>query len=611
MRSQLHPPPGVTAAAGRPAGAGRPGQRGAVVRRPAPADADRRPARGRAGAAGGVPQRPARALVPLIPIALATGWSALILFVIGIPLNPMSATLGALVIAISTEFSVLLSERLPPGARRRARARSAALARTYRSTGAAVLASGITAIAGFGVLVFSNITMLRDFGFVTLIDLTVSLAGVLLVLPAVLALPSAARWRAPGRSAARGGRRAAAAAPAPAARRRERPGRAGGPTGPAPRPRPARALQRLDPDLARRPRRCRDAPAVREPDAAGTARPTPTRPRSARRAARHRRAARPVDRHAPLPVDDRDLRARARGRISVYQFATHGVGDHRRAGRAAAALLRGSAGDTDLNGDANLNPPCTPRRPRPAGAQHLPAGAARPAGAGASSSPASASASARSTRCRRCRGSSRRRGAVRRGGGQGSPHGDRRAGPLTPLDDPGRLRPRRRGRRSCTGSTSVRWSSSRTVAASSRDRLIGDHWETAAALAPQVAGAGERRVAGGRDAMATGAAADRVRRAAVAAEFPGLRLRWLTVPARRRPQPARRCAPRCATLSNRYRGAERRRDADPADPARLPDLLSPDRARSRRRPDPQRGGGGGAAAARRVSLGRPRSPTPA
>ena len=52
-----------------------------------------------------------RAVVPLIPIALATGWSALILFTIGIPLNPMSATLGALVIAISTEFSVLLSER--------------------------------------------------------------------------------------------------------------------------------------------------------------------------------------------------------------------------------------------------------------------------------------------------------------------------------------------------------------------------------------------------------------------------------------------------------------------------------------------------------------------
>jgi predicted RND superfamily exporter protein len=128
-----------------------------------------------------------RALVPLAPIVMATGWSALILFVIGIPLNPMSATLGTLVIAISTEFSVLLSERY-----RQERAAGhdlhAALGRTYRSTGAAVLASGITAIAGFGVLVFSDITMLRDFGFVTLIDLSVSLLGVLVVLPAVLAL---------------------------------------------------------------------------------------------------------------------------------------------------------------------------------------------------------------------------------------------------------------------------------------------------------------------------------------------------------------------------------------------------------------------------------------
>jgi uncharacterized membrane protein YdfJ with MMPL/SSD domain len=51
-----------------------------------------------------------------------------------------------------------------------------------------VLASGITAIAGFGVLMFSSITMLRDFGFVTVIDLAVSLGGVLLVLPAALAL---------------------------------------------------------------------------------------------------------------------------------------------------------------------------------------------------------------------------------------------------------------------------------------------------------------------------------------------------------------------------------------------------------------------------------------
>ena len=51
-----------------------------------------------------------------------------------------------------------------------------------------MLASGVTAIAGFGVLALSDIRMLRDFGIVTVVDLTVSLLGVLLVLPAVLVL---------------------------------------------------------------------------------------------------------------------------------------------------------------------------------------------------------------------------------------------------------------------------------------------------------------------------------------------------------------------------------------------------------------------------------------
>jgi hydrophobe/amphiphile efflux-3 (HAE3) family protein len=144
-----------------------------------------------------------RAWVPLVPIALATGWSALVLFALRVPLNPMSATLGALVIAISTEFSVLLTARY-----REERAAgfdpADALHRTYRSTGAAVIASGITAIAGFAVLALSDIQMLSDFGRVTVVDLSVSLLGVLAVLPAVLML------------AERRGRPRAAAPPEPA-----------------------------------------------------------------------------------------------------------------------------------------------------------------------------------------------------------------------------------------------------------------------------------------------------------------------------------------------------------------------------------------------------------
>jgi predicted RND superfamily exporter protein len=186
MRSQLHPPPGVSAAlAGLP-----------VLAAQADATLSSAPRRLLTLLAGLIAvalvlllvlRDARRALTPLIPIAFATGWSALIVYATGIPLNPMSATLGALVIAVSTEFSVLLSERYRQE-RRRGREPRAALAETYRRTGVPVLASAAAAIAGFGVLTASSIVMLRDFGLVTLIDLSVSLAGVMFVLPSALAL---------------------------------------------------------------------------------------------------------------------------------------------------------------------------------------------------------------------------------------------------------------------------------------------------------------------------------------------------------------------------------------------------------------------------------------
>jgi len=151
-----------------------------------------------------------RALVPLLPIALATGWSALVLEAIDIPLNPMSATLGTLVIAVATEFSVILAARYHEQ-REAGESIGESLRLTYARTGTAVLASGITSIAGFGVLAFSGITMLRDFGLVTVVDLSVALAGVMLVLPAALVwaeeefrpLPAVRRALRPSRGARR------------------------------------------------------------------------------------------------------------------------------------------------------------------------------------------------------------------------------------------------------------------------------------------------------------------------------------------------------------------------------------------------------------------------
>jgi uncharacterized protein len=168
-----------------------------------------RDGRGTAQPARGAAPRPSwraawdRAWVPVVPIALATGWSALVLWLLRVPLNPLSAMLGALVLAISTEFAVLLSARFE-AERAAGHPPAEAIRRTYRSTGAAVLASGATAIAGFAVLALSDVRMLRDFGLVTVVDLTVSLLGVLAVLPAVLVLAErrAAVRRAPEPAAA-------------------------------------------------------------------------------------------------------------------------------------------------------------------------------------------------------------------------------------------------------------------------------------------------------------------------------------------------------------------------------------------------------------------------
>ena len=149
-----------------------------------------------------------RVLIPLIPVVLATGWSALVIWIMQIPLNPMSATLGALVIAIATEFSVILSARFREE-RERGLSVGEALRVTYERTGAAVLASGVTAIAGFAVLPIADpierifggraIPMLTEFGLVTVVDLAVALLGVMIVLPAALVwMESDAKVPGPG-----------------------------------------------------------------------------------------------------------------------------------------------------------------------------------------------------------------------------------------------------------------------------------------------------------------------------------------------------------------------------------------------------------------------------
>jgi uncharacterized protein len=140
-------------------------------------------------------RRAQRAFVLLIPLLLVSGWSALVLFVLGVPLNPLSAALGALVVAVCAQPVVIVSDRYRRE-RESGHPPAAALARAHELSSAALFASGATAVAGFATLIVSDVRMVREFGFVATIDLAVTLAAVMVALPAALAWSE--QWRPAG-----------------------------------------------------------------------------------------------------------------------------------------------------------------------------------------------------------------------------------------------------------------------------------------------------------------------------------------------------------------------------------------------------------------------------
>jgi len=126
-----------------------------------------------------------RALIAVVPIVLVTGWSSALMWVAGIDLSPLTAVLGALVIAIGTEFTVLLLSRYWEE-RGKGIAHDVAMEEAVTKVGRAITASALTVAAGFGALIASSFPALRDFGIVTVVDVIFALVVTLTVVPALV-----------------------------------------------------------------------------------------------------------------------------------------------------------------------------------------------------------------------------------------------------------------------------------------------------------------------------------------------------------------------------------------------------------------------------------------
>lgn len=122
----------------------------------------------------------------VLPVALIIGWSSGIMFIAGIKYTPATAAMGALIIGIGTEFTILLMMRYYEE-REKGISPMEAMKTAITRIGRAIIASGLTVIGGFGALLIAqNFPVLRSFGLITMIDVLFALISTLIVLPALI-----------------------------------------------------------------------------------------------------------------------------------------------------------------------------------------------------------------------------------------------------------------------------------------------------------------------------------------------------------------------------------------------------------------------------------------
>ncbi len=130
-------------------------------------------------------RHPIKAMIPLLPIIFIVGWSGLTMYFLDISYTPLTATLGALIIGIGTEFTVLVMERFYEEREKGSEALEA-IKLTNKSTGKAIFVSALTTIGGFSALLISDFVILNNFGMMTLINISFALVSTIIIMPPIL-----------------------------------------------------------------------------------------------------------------------------------------------------------------------------------------------------------------------------------------------------------------------------------------------------------------------------------------------------------------------------------------------------------------------------------------
>jgi hypothetical protein len=139
-------------------------------------------------------RNPIRALTPLVPITLIIGWSGLIMYMLDIAYTPLTATLGALIIGIGTEFTILIIDRFEKN-KKDYMPVDETIADSIQMIGKPILISAITTIGGFSALIISDFEILKNFGIMTVINLVLAVIATLIMMPVILYFQARIRFK--------------------------------------------------------------------------------------------------------------------------------------------------------------------------------------------------------------------------------------------------------------------------------------------------------------------------------------------------------------------------------------------------------------------------------
>ena len=116
-----------------------------------------------------------KSLLPVLPMLVVIGWMGGVMYLGGMKYTPLTATLGALVLGVGSEYAILMMERFYEELHNVGDPYEA-LKITANRIGSALVASGLTVTFGFAALITSPFNITNNFGLVTVMAIIFALS---------------------------------------------------------------------------------------------------------------------------------------------------------------------------------------------------------------------------------------------------------------------------------------------------------------------------------------------------------------------------------------------------------------------------------------------------